>query len=67
MFTPDGHHVAYVAIEDAKWLAVVDGEPGPEYDGILYGGPVFHSDGVLEYLAIRGRMLFRVKHVPTGK
>jgi hypothetical protein len=46
-------------------LVVVDGQAGAEYDAIGKNGPTFHSDGVLEYLAIKDNSLYRVKHIPV--
>ena len=45
----------------------MDGKEGPAYDGIIPNGPTFRADGVLEYLAVKGDDLFRVKHVPIKK
>ena len=50
----------YVAEKDTKSFMVVDGQPGPEYDGIE-GGPTFQPDGSIEYLASRSGILYRVK------
>ena len=45
VFSADGKRVAYVARKDEKWLVVLDGRPGPEYDEIMEGLPVFSPDG----------------------
>jgi len=34
---------------------------------IIKNGPTFRADGVLEYLAIKGKTLYRVRHVPVGR
>ena len=34
VFSSDGRHLAYGATKDLKALVVLDGQPGPEYDGI---------------------------------
>jgi len=69
-FSPDSKHVAYAVRADDKSWVIVDGEDGPKYDALP--GPAvcsrraaFGADGSLEYLAIRGRELYRVRHVPT--
>ena len=63
----DGKHMAYGAQEGERCFMVVYFEAGPEYDSIVQGGPVFHSDGVLEYLAGRAGPVYRVKHVPLAQ
>ena len=67
VFSPDGKRVAYTAHKGNKQVGVVDDQAGPEYDAIGSGGPSFHADGVLEYLAIKNGTLYRVKHVPAAK
>ena len=32
VFSPDSRRVAYLALKGKKWVAVIDGVPGPEYD-----------------------------------
>jgi len=64
VFSSDGKRVAYEAKNEGKMFVVLDGQPGPEYDGIIPYGPAIHPDGVVEYLAIRDGVLYRVKHVP---
>ena len=65
VFSSDGRRVAYAAKKAGKCLVVVDGQPGPEHDRVPCG-PVFRSDGVLEYLAVEeaaeGSVLYRVTH-----
>jgi len=34
VFSPDSRRVAYLARKSEKWLMVIDGRPGPEYDEI---------------------------------
>jgi hypothetical protein len=51
----DGLHVAYVVQKGDKQLVVVDGQPGPEYDRISEGSPVFSRDGKrAAYVAQKG-------------
>lgn len=64
VFSPDGKRVAYSAKKGQNELMVLDGQEGPEYEGIIRGAPTFHSDGTLEYLAVKERFLYRVKHRP---
>jgi len=64
VFSPDGKHTAYWAKKGQKWLMVLDGTAGPEFDQFIANRPVFLLDGTLEYLAIRGSSLFRVRHIP---
>jgi hypothetical protein len=63
IFSPDGKRMAYGAGKGEKRLVVVDGQAGPEYDGIK-GGPTFHADGTLEYLAVKSGGLYRVTYEP---
>lgn len=42
--SPDGRRVAYACKSGKKWRVVVDGEPGPEYDGIPYYRLIFSPD-----------------------
>lgn len=41
-FSADGSHVFYAAKRGSKWMAVIDGEVGPEYD--LIAGPFMSPD-----------------------
>jgi len=43
-FSPDGLRVAYVARRGEKFLVVVDGKEGPEYERIRVGAPSFSPD-----------------------
>jgi WD40 repeat protein len=68
-FSPDGRRIAFQTTvvgsggwSERKKSVVLDGQLGPEYEGIVEGGPTFQSDGSLEYLAIRSESLYRVKH-----
>ncbi len=45
LFSPDGWRVAYRARREDRWLVIVDGVEGQEYDGISDGAPVFSPDG----------------------
>ena len=54
--SPDNRHIAIVAQKDNKTLVVVDGQAGPEYDGILEGNPIFSPDGKrVAYAARKGK------------
>jgi len=74
VFSPDNRHVAYVGSksgEPPSEYVVLDGRPGPEY-GHIISGPTFRSDATVEYLSVKGRNLYRVKHslqavTPKGK
>jgi hypothetical protein len=52
-FSDDGSHVAYKARKGDKWLVVVDGEEGPEYDEVTCG-PLFADTGHCTYAARKG-------------
>ena len=43
-FSPDSQHVAYAAQQGDKCFVVVDGKPGPAYDGIGESSLVFSPD-----------------------
>lgn len=54
-FSPDSRRVAYVAGRGKKFLVVVDGKEGSEYDRIDVGAPNFSPDSRrLAYFAQRG-------------
>ncbi len=54
-FSPNGRRVAYVARRGEKFLVVVDGKEGPEYDRLRVGAPNFSPDSRrLAYFAERG-------------
>ncbi|MBM4044027.1 MAG: hypothetical protein FJ279_02850 [Planctomycetes bacterium] len=67
MFSPDGKHFVFKASKGRKWFVVLDDAPCPEYDAILDKGPCFRSNGVLEYLAVKQKSLYRVKHLPVSE
>jgi len=53
--TPHGCHIAFAALKGDKQLVVVDGEPGPEFDGIGKDHPVFSPAGKrVAYAAQKG-------------
>ena len=54
LFSPDGTRLAYTAAHLGDQFVVENDKPGPAFDKIIIGGPTFHSNGVLEYLAVRG-------------
>ena len=64
VFSPDGRHLAYMAMSNEKQFLVLDGQKGQEYDRVSKNGPSFTPDGTIEYLAIKDGTLYRVKHVP---
>jgi Tol biopolymer transport system component len=54
-FSPDGSRLAYVAKRDGACVVVVDGEPGPGYDGVAAGSIAFSPDcRRVAYVAERG-------------
>jgi Tol biopolymer transport system component len=60
-FSPDGNRVAYVAGRGKKFLVVVDGKEGAEYDRISVGVPSFSPDSRrISYFAERGGKTFAV-------
>jgi len=63
VFSPDSKRVLLLTMKGYKWLVLVDGRPGPEYDRILSGGPTFLPDGSIGYVAMRSDSLFRVKQL----
>jgi hypothetical protein len=65
LFSPDGSHVAYIGTSGEDQFIVIDGVQSPAYDGVAGNGPTFHEDGTLEYLALAGDVLYRVKAAPT--
>lgn len=63
-FSPNSRHISYYADTGSGLAVVLDGEVAGTYDSLARGGPHFHPDGTLEYLAmLRGRLL-RVRHTP---
>ncbi len=59
--SPDGCRIAFVTAGDDKWHVVLDGQPGPQYDEVLRGTPVFGPDGKrMAYGAKRGEKWFVV-------
>jgi len=76
VFSADSRSVAYTVAtgprpgpKTRREFVVVNGEPGPEFDALpetLYkNGPAFREDGSLEYLGMRGKKLYRVRHALT--
>ena len=59
-FSNDGKHVAYNAKKGDKMVIVVDGQERGEYSAVP-AGPVFRSDGVLEFLAADKPSLYRIE------
>jgi hypothetical protein len=52
LFSPDGKHLAYAARMRDKWFVVVDGEPGPVFEGIAKRSLSFSADS--EHVAYAG-------------
>ncbi len=61
VFSPDGKRIAHQAKKALKWIMVVDGREGQEYDEIIGNGCSFRADGTTEYLAVKDKVLYRVK------
>jgi len=59
-FSHDGKHIAFTAKKGNKMVIVVDGQERGEYSQVP-AGPVFRSDGVLEFLATDKLTLYRVQ------
>ncbi len=59
-FSNDGKHIAFTAKKGEKMVIVVDGQERGEYSQVP-AGPVFRSDGVLEFLAADKQSLYRVE------
>jgi hypothetical protein len=60
--SPDSRRVAYLAVRGGKWLVVVDGAEGNEYDAFLRGTKlVFDSPTALHGPAYRAGEFFRVE------
>ncbi len=57
-FSQDGKHIAYVAKKGSEFVIVVDGREHGKYSAVP-AGPVFRSDGVLEFLAADEHSLYR--------
>ena len=72
VFGPNSSSVAfftatYIAQNDRGWRVLINGGFGPKFDKIISWKPAIHQDGVLEYLAVKDKALYRVKHIPVGK
>ena len=59
-FSHDGKHIAFTAKKGNKMVIVVDGQERAEYSEVP-AGPVFRSDGVLEFLAADKPSLYRIE------
>jgi hypothetical protein len=59
-FSHEGKHIAFTAKKGDKFVIVVDGQERGEYSQVP-AGPVFRSDGVLEFLASDKQSLYRVE------
>ena len=60
--SPDSQHVAHRARRDGAETVVVDELPGVWYDYVVGEGLAFYDDGCLEYLAVEGDSVQRVKY-----
>jgi hypothetical protein len=65
-FGPDSRRIAYAATDGGQWFVVADHTPGPTYDAIMEGGPIFGSAGSLAYAAQRGQKWFVVRDGQNG-
>jgi hypothetical protein len=66
MFSPDSKRLAYLARREQKWLAVVDGAEGGEYD--LAGVPLFSPDSKrFAYIAGREKKFLVIVDGVDGK
>jgi len=59
-FSQDGKQIAFAARKGEKFVVVVDGRELGQY-GAVPAGPVFRSDGVLEFLAADKPSLYRIE------
>jgi hypothetical protein len=63
--TKEGCRIAYADSKGGKWMVVLDGQPGPEYDEV--GKLVFSPDSKrLAYVAARGNMWLVVVDGQSG-
>lgn len=65
VLAPSGGGYAYIGIRKNRWIIVIDGNERAEYDAIA-AGPVYRSDGLIEFLATKGMDLYRVTAKPRG-
>lgn len=59
-FSHDGKHIAFTARKGDKMVIVVDGKERAAYPSVP-AGPVFRSDGALEFLAADKPSLYRIE------
>lgn len=59
-FSADGSHFAYCAQEHERYVIVVDGKECATYASVP-AGPVFRSDGTLEFLYTDDKSLYRAE------
>jgi len=64
VFSRDSKHLAYAAGKGTEVFAILDGQRGPGYDEIAQGAPSFGTEGFMQYLARRGRSLYRIQKSP---
>ena len=61
-FSPDGQHLAYAAFANDRrgMLVIVDGVEREKYDAVVVP-PVYRADGILEFIALQGDRLLKVR------
>ena len=61
-FSPDGKHLAYTAFAKDRnsMTVIVDGIERERYDAVVVP-PVYKDDGILEFIALKGEKLFKVR------
>jgi len=66
-FSPDGKHIAYAAYakDPGGMRVIVDGVERERYEAVVVP-PVHRDDGILEFIALKGERLLkvRVRHTP---
>jgi len=67
-FSPDGKHRAYAAFtkDRAGMLVIVDGVERERYDAVVVP-PVHRDDGILEFIALKGERLLKVRARHTSQ
>src|ERR1043166_5070158 len=68
-FSADSKHFGCAGWNGAKYVVIVDGKPGAEYDDVFEGHPSsweFRQDGTLRCLAANDRAIYRVAQSSTS-